>query len=157
MSRTFSTKNSIELIREILKKTERQFDSALNKVKIITCEDGKCLAEVKVEEEHTNPMHSLHGGFSATAIDTISSLALLTYNNKNYMMPSVSIDVHLSYLKGAVPGDELIITAETVRAGKRIAYLKGAIKNKKTGDILVKATHTKCYLENGPSFTELIK
>lgn len=50
---------------------------------------------MKVEEEHANPMHGLHGGLSATLIDSITTYALLTYE-KSYMVPTVSVDIHVS-------------------------------------------------------------
>lgn len=43
-----------------------------------------------MQEEHTNPMGGLHGGFSATLIDTISSWGLFTAKG----VPSVSVDIH---------------------------------------------------------------
>lgn len=60
---------------------------------IKSIKDGRCLAEMKVEEEHTNPMGGLHGGLSATLVDTVSSYALLTH--KHGAVASVSVDIHV--------------------------------------------------------------
>lgn len=128
--------------------------------------NGQCQAELKVEHEHTNPMGGLHGGFSATLVDIISSCALLTH--KKGEAPSVSVDMNLTwvicykllsnfltknlyffcfrYLKGAQIGDEIVIDAKTLKAGKNVAFLEVEIKEKTTGALLVKGAHTKYLL-----------
>lgn len=47
------------------------------------------------------------------------------------------------YIKGAKIGDEIQIFANTVRVGKTLAFLEVAIKDKATGKLLVKGSHTK--------------
>lgn len=54
--------------------------------------NGTAVAEMKIEEDHTNVLGGLHGGFTATLVDCISSYALLT--DKNGEVPSVSVDLH---------------------------------------------------------------
>lgn len=51
------------------------------------------------------------------------------------------------YLKAAAKGDELLIDAKTLRAGKTLAFLEVIIKNKNTGEDLVHGSHTK-YIMN---------
>ncbi|CAH0554024.1 unnamed protein product [Brassicogethes aeneus] len=126
--------------------TTKCFEKALQKVKVITVENGTAQAELKVEEEHTNVMGGLHGGLSATLVDCISSYALLS--DKNGGTASVSVDLHTTYLKGAKIGDEILIDAKTIRAGKTLAFLEVLIKNKATGDLLVKGSHTKYILRS---------
>lgn len=60
---------------------------------VVSAGDGKCTAEFKVEEEHQNFGGTLHGGFSATLVDGISTLALMTYGRQ---VPGVSVDMHIS-------------------------------------------------------------
>ncbi|KAF2882248.1 hypothetical protein ILUMI_23916 [Ignelater luminosus] len=148
--RTFTRRcstNTTDTIKKFLKRSDSGFDRVLSKVKILKCENGQCLAELKVEEEHTNPLHGLHGGLSATLIDNITTFALFTYE-KSYMVPSVSVDMHVSYLKGATMGDEIVIDAQTLRAGKTLAFLKCEIRNKETGDLLVTGSHTKYLMQS---------
>lgn len=52
----------------------------------------------------------------------------------------------LRYTKGARIGDEIVIDARTNRTGKTLAFLEVLINNKATGDLLVKASHTKFLL-----------
>ncbi|KAJ3641238.1 hypothetical protein Zmor_027753 [Zophobas morio] len=121
----------------------RNFDKVLEKVTILALSDGKCSAEVKVDESHTNPMGGLHGGFSATLVDCISTYALMT----QVAAPNVSVDIHMSYLKGAKIGDEILVDANVIKKGKTLAFLDVVIKNKSNGDVLVKGSHTKFIMQ----------
>lgn len=61
-------------------------------MKIISAGDGKCTAEFTVEEEHENLGGTLHGGFTATLVDMISTYALMTSKRE---APGVSVDMHI--------------------------------------------------------------
>ncbi|XP_066253509.1 acyl-coenzyme A thioesterase 13-like [Euwallacea similis] len=119
----------------------KYFDKVLQKVNVIALGHGSCRAEVKVAEEHSNVLGGLHGGFSATLVDVISGYALSSH--KKGAMPHVSVHLNTEYIKGAKIGDEIEIIADTVRVGKNLAFLEVFIKNKHTGDLLVKGSHTK--------------
>ncbi|RZC34019.1 4HBT domain containing protein, partial [Asbolus verrucosus] len=119
-------------------------NKATGDLRIISIGEGKLKAELKVDDGHTNPMGGLHGGMSATLVDTLSTFALMSKLGE--IGPNarhVSVDIHMSYLKGAKVGDEILIEAGVVRSGKSVAFLEAEIRNKATGDLLVKASHTK--------------
>lgn len=48
-----------------------------------------------------------------------------------------------SYLKGAKEGDEIVIDAQTVRAGRNLAYLECELRHKKDGSLIAKGSQTK--------------
>ena len=83
---------------------------------------------------------TLHGGFSAHLVDSMSSLALATAQDE--FRPGVSVDMSLTYMKPARIGEEIIIEARTLRAGKTLAFLECEIRNKDEA-LLVKGSHTK--------------
>jgi len=60
---------------------------------IISGGNGKCVAEMKVEEQHTNKGGTLHGGLSASLVDMVSTLALLTHERQ---APGVSVNIGVS-------------------------------------------------------------
>lgn len=54
-----------------------------------------------VEKEHANVFDTLHGGFTATAIDVISSIAVMTHPRvvdriDSVPVSGVSVDIHVS-------------------------------------------------------------
>lgn len=57
-------------------------------------DNGSLQAEIKVTEEHTNPMGTLHGAFSALLVDSVSSFALMS----KVIGPHVSVDIHMTYV-----------------------------------------------------------
>lgn len=48
-----------------------------------------------------------------------------------------------SYLKSAKEGEEIIIDAKTVKAGRILAYLECELRRKKDGVIIAKGSQTK--------------
>lgn len=64
-------------------------------------------------------------------------------NSEDEIKAGVSVDLHVSFLKGAKENDELIIEANTIKCGKTLAFLECEIRNKKCNSIIVKGSHTK--------------
>jgi acyl-coenzyme A thioesterase 13 len=62
-------------------------------VRIVAADPGKVVAELTVEEEHQNAVGTLHGGLTATLIDSMTTVALLSMENG---LPGVSIDLNVS-------------------------------------------------------------
>jgi acyl-coenzyme A thioesterase 13 len=62
-------------------------------VKITSAGDGNCRAELVVGTEHDNRMGALHGGLTATLVDVISTMALLTHK---VGVAGVTVDLHVS-------------------------------------------------------------
>ena len=101
--------------------------------------DGQCIGEFTVAKEHLNGAGSLHGGYIATIIDHVTSYALISANSH----PGVSIDLRVSYLKNAVEGEDVIVEANTLKAGKSLAFTDCVLKKKKDGSIIAKGGQTK--------------
>ncbi|XP_022920724.2 acyl-coenzyme A thioesterase 13-like [Onthophagus taurus] len=129
--------SALEKVNRLLK-SGKGFYKILDKVQVISTKNGYCKAEVKIDQEHTNPMGGLHGGFSATLIDAISIASLRTIVDDNMM--HLSKEMNLIYTKAARVGDEIIIEGKTIKRGDEIFHLEAEVKNKKTGDLLVRGT-----------------
>lgn len=63
-------------------------------VRLLSAGDGKCKAEFTVAEEHLNHGGFLHGGFTTTVIDCVTTYALMTH--KIDPAPGVSVDLHVT-------------------------------------------------------------
>jgi len=142
-----STKKGLEMLKAIGKfMTESEgFDSVLKKISIVSGGGGGCIAQMKVEKEHLNRGGGLHGGLSSTLVDTITTCALMTHNDDKdgEIRAGVSVDLHITFLKGAKQGDEIEIEAKTIKCGRTLAFLECEIRNKNSNSILVRGTHTK--------------
>ena len=98
-------------------------------------------------KEHLNTLGGLHGGFTASLLDNVTTFALMSQP----CHPGVSASLNVNYLKGAKEGDEVIIEANTVKAGKNLAYIECELRLKKDNSILVKGGQTK-YVNYKPIF-----
>ncbi|XP_058835475.1 acyl-coenzyme A thioesterase 13-like isoform X1 [Topomyia yanbarensis] len=134
--------------REYYRQTcTNQYDKS---IQMISGGDGKCVAEFKVAEEHLNRAGGLHGGYTATLVDVVTTYALMTKDN---CLPGVSVDIHVTYLKAAKEGDDVIIDANTIRAGKNLAFLECELRHKKDNSIIARGQHTK-YIGTGGGKTK---
>lgn len=66
----------------------------------------------------------------------------MTHDVEN-LKTGVSVDLHMTFLKGAKENDEIVIQANTIRCGRTLAFLECEIRNKKDNSLLVKGSHTK--------------
>jgi len=104
---------------------------------------GRCVVELKVEPEHANMYGTLHGGFSATLVDAVTSYALVTDDIESLRNLGVSVHLGLEYMKAAKVGAEIVVDATVTKRGKSLAFLTAEIRNKADNQLLVKGSHTK--------------
>lgn len=130
-----------DMLMKLLKSNNKGFNTVLQQVKIISASDGNCQATFKVSPDSVNMFGTLHGGISATLVDVISSLALKSHPLGD--RKSVSTDIHMTYLKSAAIGEEILINVKPLKVGKQIAQLYVEILNNANKDLLVKGMHTK--------------
>lgn len=121
------------------------FDRCMKNVQLLSAADGKCKAQFTVAEEHLNSIGSMHGGFTSSIIDIVSSYALTTYNNKPH---AVSVDLHVTFLKAARLGEVLTVNAETIRADKTMAFLAVEITKNDGKDVVARGQHIKFILSS---------
>ncbi|XP_069701569.1 acyl-coenzyme A thioesterase 13-like isoform X1 [Periplaneta americana] len=134
--------NGVKLAEKVFKQLlcSKSFDRVMEKVKIVSGGDGRLRAELVVAPEHQNRMGTMHGGMTATLVDTLSTVALVTHQAG---VPGVTVDLHVSYLKAAREGETIVIDCNTLKAGKTLAFLDVEIKKKQTGELIAKGSHTK--------------
>uniref|UniRef100_H0WBH9 Acyl-coenzyme A thioesterase 13 n=2 Tax=Cavia porcellus TaxID=10141 RepID=H0WBH9_CAVPO len=129
-------------VREVMKFMTRApgFDRVWEKVTLVSAAPEKVICEMKVEEEHANKQGTLHGGFTATLIDSISTMALL-FTERG--VPGVSVDMNITYMSPAKIGEEIVITANILKQGKTLAFASVDVTNKATGKLIAQGRHTK--------------
>uniref|UniRef100_F7E0J0 Acyl-coenzyme A thioesterase 13 n=1 Tax=Equus caballus TaxID=9796 RepID=F7E0J0_HORSE len=111
-----------------------------HQVTLFSAVPGKVICEMKVEEEHTNKMGTLHGGLIATLVDSISTVALLLSERG---APGVSVDMNITYMSPAKMGEDILITAHILKQGKTLAFTSVDLTNKVTGKLIAQGRHTK--------------
>nr|XP_023675885.1 acyl-coenzyme A thioesterase 13 [Paramormyrops kingsleyae] len=116
------------------------FDRVLSKVNIVSASPGKVVCEMKVEEEHTNRLGTLHGGMTATLVDVISTSAFM-YTERG--LPGVSVDMNITYMNAAKVGDDVLITAQILKQGRTLGFTTVDLTSKATGKLIAQGRHTK--------------
>ncbi|KAM4835751.1 acyl-coenzyme A thioesterase 13 [Thomomys bottae] len=129
-------------VREIMKVMAKApgFDRVLEKVTVVSAAPEKLVCEMKVEEQHTNKFGTLHGGLTATLIDSISTIALICTERG---APGVSVDMNITYMSPAKIGEEVVITAHILKQGRTLAFASVDLINKATGKLVAQGRHTK--------------
>ena len=104
---------------------------------------GKAVAELLVQPEHTNRGGTLHGGFVATLVDSVTTIALMSDESADSLMPGVSLDLSVLFISPGGLGRTIEMQAETLKRGKTIAYLTMDILDKESRRLIARGTHTK--------------
>ena len=59
---------------------------------MVSAGEGRCTCELELTDEHLNAGNTLHGGLTATLVDSISTVAITTTNNP----PGISTDLNVT-------------------------------------------------------------
>ncbi|KAL4221884.1 Acyl-coenzyme A thioesterase 13 [Mactra antiquata] len=138
-----SSNKSLQLLKTIVEHTTKHgigFENILQQTKVISGGNGRCKCELRVTEDHQNRGGTLHGGMICTLVDSVSTWALLGTDEP---VAGVSVDLSVSFFKGAKVGEDIIIDARTLKRGKRLAFLSVDVINKTDGTLLAQGKHTK--------------
>ncbi|CAF1025729.1 unnamed protein product [Didymodactylos carnosus] len=133
----------VKTLQEILNVQikSQKFSRIFDGIRVIAAEKpGRVQCEIDIEEKHLNRGNTMHGGMVTSLVDTVSTLAL--ESTKNHPI-GVSVDLSVSFLKAAKPGETIIIDAETIKLGKTLAFLNVELRNKKTNELIATGKHTK--------------
>uniref|UniRef100_A0AC35UAL5 4HBT domain-containing protein n=1 Tax=Rhabditophanes sp. KR3021 TaxID=114890 RepID=A0AC35UAL5_9BILA len=118
---------------------------SLTQARLIHADEGNVKIELEVLKEHTNPFGTLHGGYSSTLIDNVTTMALISTIKGS---PGVSVDLHVSFLSSAKIGETIVVEATVVKSGKNLAFSEGKIYNKATNALVASGLHTQAFPYN---------
>lgn len=99
--------------------------------KLVKLEEGKSEFKIKTIDRHSNIYGTVHGGTLASICDIAMGTACLTYAKR-----VVTIDMNISYIKGAPSGSALTATGQVISNGKTIMRSIGCIFDEQ-GQLLV--------------------
>ncbi|KYO35439.1 acyl-coenzyme A thioesterase 13-like [Alligator mississippiensis] len=157
---------TLQSLREVVKSLVDTpgFDRVYDKIKLLSAIPGKVVCEMKVEEQHTNRAGTLHGGLAATLVDVVSTVALMNTERGEpgdldpfvvggsrvalkdlVLLNSTQIwfRENFRYISAPKMGEEMLITGQVMKQGRRIAFTTADLTNKATGKIVAQGRHTK--------------
>ncbi len=103
---------------------------------LINVEEGLAEIEYTVRKEMTNPLGTMQGGIMAALVDDTMGMAFFTLSQENMF---TTTNLNINYLYGVKEGEKVVVKAEVVRIGKKIANIECKVMNEK-GDVICTAT-----------------
>lgn len=112
-------------------------------VHIAEADNGRSRVEMVVAEKHLNVMEMMHGGMTATLLDTALGLAAYSLCPTDHYSLTIQLDV--KYTRPALPGQKLAATGHVQHAGRRTAVASGEIRAD-DGTLIATGSATLMYL-----------
>jgi acyl-coenzyme A thioesterase 13 len=116
---------------------------------IDSAEEGRVVMSLKLDDRHMNPGGMLHGGVLPYLMDEATGHVIVTVRGLEAMAkaPHVTVDMNVSFLSGARPGDELECEARTVRVGRSVAFAEAEVRRRGRDDLVAKGRFTYVIVE----------
>lgn len=102
-------------------------------LQIVELAEGKSTFCTKTAEKHSNMYGTVHGGTLASISDIAMGTSCITLGKR-----VVTIDMNISYIKGAPAGSTLTAIGEVISNGKTIMRVVGEIYDEQ-GQLLVRS------------------
>jgi len=95
-------------------------------MELVDIKPGEAILQLKMRHELRQPHGLLHGGATASLIDTATAFALVSLLNEDDKTATVDLNVH--YLRPVFEG-KIVCTAKVVKAGKRLSTISAEVVN----------------------------
>ena len=107
-------------------------------IELIEISEGKAIMKLPMRDELRQPYGLLHGGATASLIDTATAFAVVAAIGQEEKATTVDLTIH--YLRPVI--DEAIVCeAKVVRAGKRLLTVSAEVHNE-SGKLIATALST---------------
>jgi acyl-CoA thioesterase len=132
--------------KEITEEQKRRASEALRQapfprllgLELVDLKFGEAVLKLKMRDDLRQPYGLLHGGATASLIDTATAFALISGQDEGEQSTTVDLTVH--YLRPHTTG-EIVCTARIVRAGRRISTVSAEVVNEE-GKLIATALST---------------
>ncbi len=121
MSEIKITEEHKQIARQIL--SQNPFVEMLG-IELVELEMGEAVCRLEIEEKHERRGGFVHGGVTASLIDTVTALAVATHLQPGEN--SVTVDLTVHFLRPIFRG-AIMARAKVLRAGKRLVTLSADV------------------------------
>jgi len=111
----------------------------------VEVERGRMVFEVVADKRHTNIFGNTHGGFSATALDTVTGCVVHTMLEAG--VTYATIDLAVKMLRPTPVDTSLLAEGNIINISRSLGVSEGVIKDK-AGKVFAHATATCMLLNN---------
>ena len=115
---------------------------------VVEAESGRVVITVSPNESHLNPWGTVHGGLTATLLDSCMGLAVQSTLEKGF--GSTTLEFKISLVRAiTTETGEIKAEGKVLNAGRRIGTAEGRVTDRK-GRLLAHGTTT-CLIEPAPN------
>lgn len=118
----------------------QRFDQTMSGLEVTRISSGVVHAKFMISEAVANSYGTLHGGATATLVDIMGTMALLTMDPTR---AGVTVELSASYISAAKIGEEIQLVGRVLKTGKRLGFTDVVITRGSDGAIVASGRHTK--------------
>jgi len=96
--------------------------------RLIDWRDGFAQIAVDIEDRHKNRQGGIHGGVTASLIDAATGFCGVYETDPEKRRGNVTVSLNVNYV-GRAKGNRLICSAKIIRAGRRIYFASGEVRD----------------------------
>jgi acyl-coenzyme A thioesterase 13 len=106
--------------------------------------EGLVRLSLTLTEEHTNPNGVMHGGVITSLMDEAVGGVIATARGIEVTRtsPHSTVEMNVSFISGARPGDELIVEARALKVGRSAAFGEAEARRRSDNAIIAKGRFT---------------
>ena len=106
--------------------------------------EGYVRMSLVVEEKHTNPNGIMHGGVLTTLMDETLGAVVASVRGVDVMRaaPHATVEMNVSFLAGAGPGEEIIVEGRALKVGRSVAFGEAEARRRGSDDLIAKGRFT---------------
>ena len=95
-------------------------------IELVDIEEGRAVMSLEMQEKLRQPYGLLHGGATASLIDTATAFAVIGVLPEDEK--ATTVDLTVQYLRPVTEG-KIVCTAKIVRAGNRLWFVSAEVEN----------------------------
>jgi uncharacterized protein (TIGR00369 family) len=96
-------------------------------LELVEVERGHVTFHTRADARHTNPFGSVHGGFAATVLDSVTACAIHTMLDAG--VGHATLDLNIKMLKPIPLEKELVGEGKTIHLSKTVGLSEGTLKD----------------------------
>lgn len=109
----------------------------------IEAAEGTARLQMQVDDRHLRTLDMLHGGVTATLLDTALGYAVMSLAAAGFH--AVTVQLNVNFTRPSMKGDQLEAVGRVLHAGTQTAVASGEVRNS-DGQLIATATGTFLYL-----------
>lgn len=102
--------------------------------------DGYARVSLLVEHRHTNGLGIMHGGVIMALMDEALARSVASKRGIEAARaaPNLGVEMNVSFLRGARPGDEIIVEGRVIRLGRTVAFAEAEVRRRGEQELIAK-------------------